>query len=76
MSATNPDLRGPDIYAVAAELYRLVEQVFKTCCGPEPDHHTFADATATYVKGLEWYQNFFKYSEAYTGREPLILFVQ
>ncbi|KAM3525646.1 hypothetical protein MY4038_007198 [Beauveria bassiana] len=69
-----PDARGDDLYVVAAELYQLVEQVFKTCCVPEKDR-TFADATVTYIKGLEWYQNFFKYSEAYTGREPLIYFV-
>ncbi|KAJ3483935.1 hypothetical protein NLG97_g7181 [Lecanicillium saksenae] len=65
-------LLGPTL--VAAELYQLVEQVFKTCCGP-PHERTFEGATATYIRGLEWYQNFFKHSEAYTGREPLILFV-
>ncbi|OAA67737.1 Alpha/beta hydrolase fold-3 [Akanthomyces lecanii RCEF 1005] len=72
--AANPDSHGHDIYSVAAELYQLIEQVFKTCCILENDH-TFADATATYVKGLEWYQNFFRYSKTYTGREPFILFV-
>ncbi|ATY61412.1 Conidial development fluffy [Cordyceps militaris] len=72
--AGDSELRGDDIYLVAAELYQLIEQVFKTCCVLEKDR-TFAEATATYIKGLEWYQSFFKYSEAYTGREPLILFV-
>ncbi|XWW94130.1 hypothetical protein V2A60_002072 [Cordyceps javanica] len=74
MLMADSDLRGEDIYLVVAELYQLIEQVFKTCCVSEKDR-TFDDATATYIKGLEWYQNFFKHSETYTGREPLILFV-
>lgn len=70
-----PSLRGDDVYVVAAELYQLIEQVFKTCCVPDKDR-SFAAAAATYIKGLKWYQSFFKYSEAYGGHKPLILFVQ
>ncbi|KAJ4147457.1 hypothetical protein LMH87_001972 [Akanthomyces muscarius] len=70
----SPDLHGRDIYGIAAQLYQLVELVFKTCCELE-NNRTFANATATYTKCLEWYRNFFRCSKAYTSREPLILFV-
>ncbi|KAJ6789472.1 hypothetical protein PWT90_00273 [Aphanocladium album] len=71
---TDPNSPADDIYEVVAELHQLVEQVFKTCCRPAHER-TFEEVTATYIRGLEWYQTFFKYSQAYTGREPVILFV-
>jgi len=72
---TESNSEGNDMHVVAAELYQLAEQVFRTCC-VVPGARSFPQALATYVKGLEWYQSFFTYAQTCTGQELLTLFVQ
>lgn len=63
------------MHVVAAELYLLAEQVFKTSC-VIPTERSFTQAMEVYIKVLEWYQYFFAYSQTCTGQELLTLFVQ
>lgn len=62
-------------YTITAEFYLLVETVFKACGIDECDR-SFAHAVATYIRGLEWYDGFFKTSKCHQGSEPLFLLVQ